>query len=158
MFTHPCSHSKRNGELLAFHAQTFPGAVIFARIAPIPPQSALSCPPSQDKSHPLAKPPTPFTALQCRSAQAACHGQHVAAEGSVQFCFSMRREHSSPELATPEMPTLFQRSLLPQSSPCPLAVPAKPLPESLQTGPWGSVSTPMHTASHRSNSPGGEST
>lgn len=37
----------------------------------------------------------------------------MAAEGCMQFCFSMRREQSSPEFATPEMPTLSQRSLPP---------------------------------------------
>lgn len=37
----------------------------------------------------------------------------MAAEGSMQFCFSMRREQSSSEFATLEMPTLSQRSLPP---------------------------------------------
>lgn len=37
----------------------------------------------------------------------------MAAEGSVWLCFSMRREQSSPELAMPELPIPFQRSLLP---------------------------------------------
>lgn len=37
----------------------------------------------------------------------------MAAEGSMWLCFSMRREQSSPELAMPELPIPFQRSLLP---------------------------------------------
>lgn len=41
-----------------------------------------------------------------------CHRGHVTAEGSVRLCFPMSREQSSPELAMPEMPTMFQRSLL----------------------------------------------
>lgn len=53
-------------------------------------------------SHPLS--------LHSRPAQAACHGGHVAAAGSVQLCFSRQREQSSPELAAPEMSTLSLRS------------------------------------------------
>lgn len=119
----------------------------------VPPQCAFSCSP-KNKSHPLLKPSTSSHCTPSLLKHCMCHYRRLC-----KLSFT-RREQSFPKLAAHEMVTLSHRSLpLPEQHPATRSTSCtKPLPESSQTGPWGSASTPTHTASHRSNSPGGKST